>query len=133
MKKNTITLPKNQIMGEIATSERQITIYYNPESLIAEKTLAFAKAQGLAILEIDVTKTPLTGTQLAELAGRLDMEIKDLVDPEHDFFKNLSESSEFSSDDWIKMIRNNPEILKLIALQGDKTVLVLTPTDILKV
>jgi len=31
------------------------------------------------------------------------------------------------------MIRNNPEILKLIALQGDKTVLVLTPTDILKV
>jgi len=120
-------------MGEIATSKRQITIYYNPESLIAEKTLAFAKAEGLAILEIDVLKTPLTGTQLAELSSRLNMEIKDLVNQEHEFFENISETAEFSTDDWIKMIRSNPEILKLIALQGDKTVLVHTPTDILKV
>jgi len=128
-----ITLSQNIKMGEIATSERQITIYYNPESLIAEKTLAFAKAQGLATLEIDVLKTPLTGTQLAELSGRLNVEIKDLVNQEHEFFENISEIAEFSSDDWIKMIRSNPEILKLIALQGDKTVLVHTPTDILKV
>ena len=128
-----LTLPKNHIMGEIATSERQITIYYNPELVIAEKTLAFARAEGLAILEIDILKTPLTGTQLAELAGRLNMEIKDLVDREHDFFKNIPETSEYSSDDWIKMIRNNPEILKLIALRGDKTVIILIPTDILKV
>ncbi|MCJ7758677.1 MAG: hypothetical protein MUP24_11090 [Gillisia sp.] len=120
-------------MGEIATSKRQITIYYNPESVIAEKTLAFARAEGLAILEIDILKTPLTGTQLAELSSRLNMEIKDLVDQEQDFFKNLPETSEFSSDDWIKMIRNNPEILKLIALRGDKTIIVRTPTDILKV
>jgi len=120
-------------MGEIATSERQITLYYNPESLIAEKTLSFARAEGLAILEIDVLKTPLTGTQLAELSSRLNLEIKDLVNEEHDFFKNLPESAEFSSDDWIKMIRNNPEILKIIALRGDKTVIVCTPTDILKV
>jgi len=120
-------------MGEIATSERQITIYYNPESLIAEKTLAFAKSEGLAILEIDVLKTHLTGTQLADLSGRLNIEIKDLVDHDHEFINNLSETSEFSSDDWIKMIRNNPEIMKLIALRGDKTVIVRTPTDILKV
>jgi arsenate reductase len=128
-----ITLSQNTYMGEIATSKRQITIYYNPESLIAEKTLAFAKAEGLAILEIDVLKTPLTGTQLAELSSRLNMEIKDLVNQEHEFFENISETAEFSTDDWIKMIRSNPEILKLIALQGDKTVLVHTPTDILKV
>jgi len=128
-----ITLSQNIKMGEIATSKRQITIYYNPESIIAEKTLAFARAEGMAILEIDVLKTPLTGTQLAELSSRLNMEIKDLVNQEHEFFKDLPENAEFSSDDWIKMIRSNPEILKLIALQGDKTVLVHTPTDILKV
>lgn len=120
-------------MGEIATSNRQITIYYNPESTIAEKTLAFARAEGLAILEIDILKTPLTGTQLAELSSRLNMEIKDLVDQEHDSYKLKFEAHDFSTDDWIKMIRSNPEILKQpIALRGDDTVLVLTPTDILK-
>jgi len=121
-------------MGEIATSKRQITIYYNPESVIAEKTLAFASAEGIAILEIDVLKTPLTGTQLAELSSRLNMEIKDLVDQEHDSYKLKFEVHDFSTDDWIKMIRCNPEIMRQpIALRGDNTVLVLTPTDILKV
>ena len=129
-----ITLSQNSNMGEIATSKRQITIYYNPESLIAEKTLAFARAEGLAILEIDVLKTPLTGTQLAELSSRLNLKVKDLVDQEHDSYKSKFETHDFSTDDWIKMIRSNPEIMKQpIALRGDITILVLTPTDILKV
>ncbi len=121
-------------MGEIATSERQITIYYNPESIIAEKTLAFAKAEGMAIPEIDILKTPFTGTQLAELSSRLNMEIKDLVDQENDSYKLKFKAHNFSTDDWIKMIRSNPEIIRHpIALRGDNTVLVHTPTDILKV
>jgi len=129
-----ITLSQNIFMGEIATSKRQITIYYNPESIIAEKTLAFARAEGLAILGIDVLKTPLTGTQLVELSSRLKMEIKDLVDQEDDSYKLKFETNDFSTDDWIKMIRSNPEIMRQpIALRGDITVLVLTPTDILKV
>lgn len=120
-------------MGEIAASKRQITIYFNPESIIAEKTLDFANAQGLPILEIDIIKNPPTGTQLGELSDRLNLKIKELVDLEHELCKSFSEKSEFSSDDWIKMIRKNPEIMKQpIALRGDKTVIVKIPTDILK-
>jgi arsenate reductase len=121
-------------MGEIATSNRQITIFYNSESLIAEKTLAFAVAEGLDILEIDVLKTPLTGTQIAELCSRLNLEIKDLVNQEEDSYKLKFQSHDFSTDDWIKMIRNNPKIMRQpIALRGNHTVLINTPTDILKV
>jgi arsenate reductase len=121
-------------MGEIATSERQISLYYNPESNIAEKTLAFAVAQGLPILEIDILKNPPTGTQLGELSDRLNLKIKDLVNLEHEFCKSISWESEFSSDDWIKMIRKNPEIMKQpIALRGDKTIIVHIPTDILNI
>ena len=120
-------------MGEIATSKRQITLYYNPESNIAEKTLAFAVAQGLPILEIDIIKNPPTGTQLGELSDRLNLKIKDLVNLEHGLCKSISEESEFSSVDWIKMIRKNPEIMiQPIALHGDKTVIVKIPTDILR-
>lgn len=121
-------------MGEIATSIRQITIYYNPESVIAKKTLAFAEAEGLAILRIDILKIPLTGTQIAELSSRLNLKVKDLVDQEHDSYTLKFEPHNFSTDDWIKMIRGNPEIMRQpIALHGDNTVLVRTPTDILKV
>lgn len=121
-------------MGEIATSDRQITLYYSSKSVRAKQTLAYAKAEGLPIQQIDILKTPLTGTQIAELADRLDLEIKDLVNQEHPSYKSHFKHHDFSSDDWIKMIRHNPEIMKQpIALRGDKTILVETPTDIIKI
>ncbi len=121
-------------MGEIATSERQITLFYSSKSTRAKQTLAYAKAEGLPIQEIDILKVPLTGTQIAELADRLHLEIKDLVNQEHPSYTSHFEPHEFSSDDWIKMIKHNPEIMKQpIALRGDITILIETPTDIIKI
>ncbi len=121
-------------MGEIATSERQITLYYSSKSTRAKKTLAYAKAEGLPILEIDILKTPLTGTQIAELADRLGLDIKDLVNQEHPTFQSRFQQHDFSENDWIKMIRHNPDIMKQpIAIRGSKTILVETPTDIIKI
>ena len=107
-------------MGEIATSKRQITLFYSSESVRAKQTLAYAKAEGLPLHEIDILKTPLTGTQIAELAERLNIEIKDLVNQDHPSYTSRFEHHDFSSDDWIKMIQNNPYIMKQpIALRGD--------------
>ena len=36
-------------MGEIATSDRQITLYYSSKSTRAKQTLAYAKTEGLPI------------------------------------------------------------------------------------
>lgn len=121
-------------MGEIATSERQITLFYNSKSVRAKQALAYAKAEGLPIQDIDILKVCLTGTQLAELADRLKLEIKDLVNQEHPSYISKFEYHNFSSEDWIKMIQHNPEIMKQpIALRGDKTILIETPTDIIKI
>ncbi len=121
-------------MSDIATSNRQITLFYSSKSDRAKKTLAYAKAEGLPILEIDILKTKLTGTQLAELAEKLHIEVADLVNQEHPSYTSKFESHNFSTDDWIKMIQHNPEIMKQpIALRGDVTILVETPTDIIKI
>ena len=121
-------------MGEIATSNRQITLYYSSKSSRAKQTLAYAKAEGLAIQEIDILKTPITGMQIAELAERLGIEIKDFVNQEHPSYSSKFNHHELSSEDWIKMIKHNPEIMKQpIALRGDKTILVASPSDIIKI
>lgn len=121
-------------MGGIATSNRQITLFYNSKSARAKQTLVYAMAEGLKILEIDILKTKLTGTQLVELAGRLNMVVADFVNLEHPAYTSRFEHHNFSTDDWIKLIQHNPEIMKQpIALRGDKTILVETPTDIIKV
>jgi arsenate reductase len=117
-------------MGGIATSDRQITFFYSSKSVRAKQTLAYAKAEGLPIQEIDILKARLTGTQIAELAGRLNIEVKDLVNQEHPSYKSHFKPHDFSSEDWIKMIQHNPEIMKQpIAIRGDMTILVGTPTD----
>lgn len=122
------------IMGEIATSDRQITLFYNSRSKRAKQTLAYAKAEGWPILEIDILKTPPSGTQIAELAERLGMEVKELVNQSHPAYTSKFEPHEFSSEDWIKMIRHNPEIMKQpIAIRGNITILVETPTDIIRI
>ncbi|WP_339886726.1 hypothetical protein [uncultured Flavobacterium sp.] len=120
-------------MGEIATSNRQITLFYDSKCVIAKQTLAYAKAEGVPVLEVDILKTPLTGTQIVELAHRLKMEVADLVNQELPAYKADFEQHNYSTNDWIKMIQHNPELMKQpIALRGEATVLVETPTDILK-
>lgn len=121
-------------MGEIATSDRLITLYYNSQSGRAKQTLAYARAEGWEVQEIDLLKTPLTGTQIVELAGRLGLEVKDLVNQEHPSYFKKFEPHDFSTDDWIKMIQHQPEIMKQpIALRGNLTILVETPSDIIKI
>ena len=121
-------------MGEIATSNRQITLFYNSKSVRAKQTLVYAKAEGLPILEVDILKTKLTGTQLVELADKLQMEVADLVNQEHPAYTSHFEYHNLSTDDWIKMIQHNPEIMKQpIALRGEITILIETPTDIIKI
>ena len=121
-------------MGEIATSERLITVFYISTSKRAKQTMAYAQAEGLPIQKIDILKTPLTGTQIAELSERLGIKVKELVNQEHPAYTSKFEHHEFSSEDWITMIRQNPEIMKQpIALRGGNTILIETPTDILRI
>lgn len=121
-------------MGEIATSDRQITLFYNSKSSRAKQTLAYAKAEGLPIQEIDVLQTPVTGTQIIEIADRLGINVADLVNQDHPTYSAKFNKAELSSEDWIKMIQNNPDILKQpIAIRGDITILVETPSDIIKI
>lgn len=121
-------------MGEIATSDRLITLYYNSNSSRAKQTLAYAKAEGWPIQEIDLLKTPLTGTQIVELAERLGLKVKDLVNQDHPSYSSKYEHHDFSTDDWIKLIRRNPGIMKQpIALRGNLTILVETPSDIIRI
>ncbi len=120
-------------MGEIATSDWQVTLFYNPNSIIAKKTLAYTKAEGFPIREVDILKTPFTGTQLEELADRLNLKIGELVNKNHPDFEKHFGHPNLSERDWIKILKKNPELLKEpIAIRGDITILVKTPSDIIK-
>ncbi len=120
-------------MGEIASSNREIILFYNPDSTIAKNTLAYARSDGLPIRDVDILKTPFTGTQLEELAENLQIGLVELVNQDHPDFKRIYGKPDLSDDDWIKILRKNPHLIKgPIAIRGKKTILIRTPSDIVK-
>ncbi|WP_240338041.1 arsenate reductase family protein [Gelidibacter japonicus] len=121
-------------MGVISTSDGQITLFYNSRSQRGKQALAYARTHGLPIEEIDILKTPLTGTQITELANRLGINIEEMVNQEHYKYRRKFTAQCFDPEDWITVIQNHPEIMKQpIALRGNRTVLVETPTDIIRI
>lgn len=118
----------------MVSTNRQITLLFNPNSYKGKQTLAYAKAASLHILEIDVLKTPLTGKQLLELAELLKIPIEYLINKNNsDYEKLIGKQKIFDSEDWVKVLKEHPKLMKYpIALKGNKAILVDTPTDILK-
>ena len=103
-------------------------------SILSADDIAYAKAEGFPIQEVDILQTPLTGTQIIELVDRLGIKVADLVNQNHPTYSTKFGKADLSSEDWIKMIQNNPEIMKQpIAIRGDITILVETPSDIIKI
>lgn len=120
-------------MPEIASSTRQITLFYNSDSSRGKKALALAKSSGLPIREIDLLATPLTGLQLLEIAEMLELKVSDLVNREHPAFSTRFGDNDFNEANLLTMIEHNPDILKQpIAIKGDRAILVEAPTDILR-
>ena len=100
-------------MGVIAKDSREIKLYYNPESPIGKKTLAYIQASEKKILTIDVSKTKVTGTQWAEMADNLNLHISNLIATDHpDFIKKYGEEPlDMEQDDWLRLLENSPELL----------------------
>lgn len=118
----------------ISTSERQITLLYHTKTSIAKQTLVYARTHGLRIREVNVLKAPLTGGQIAGLAYRLGIKISELINHKHHTYTKKFNFKVLSSEDWITMIKNHPKIMKQpIAMLGNRTILVETPTDIIRI
>ncbi len=118
-------------MPELATSEYEIILFYNPSRPFGEQTLAYAKGEGFPVRDVDILQNRFTGTQLEEIAERLATNIAGLVNKDHPDFSSKYDNSDFSDDDWIKILQKNPKFIKEpIAIRGHQAILVETPSDL---
>ncbi|WP_038533071.1 arsenate reductase [Formosa agariphila] len=122
-------------MGVLAEDNKQLTLIYNSETSVGKQTLAYANASDKKLLSIDISKTKVTGTQWAEIASNLGVNIGDLVDEDHpNFVKNFGDKGAMlSSEDWIKILQHQPEVLKgCIVINGKNRLVITNPSDLVK-
>lgn len=116
-----------------ANTDKEITLIYNSKEHIGKQILAYAHIEKIPIHDIDLAHMKLTTTHWAELASRMVINICDLINTEDsDFLQNFGKMDQFSEDDWLKLLVNNPSILKaLIVMKGNKILMMTNPQEML--
>lgn len=112
-------------MTVTAKNDRELTLYYDSQSELGKKCRVVAESSGAQVLTVDLSRTKLTGTEWAELAGMLEVGIIDLIDQEHPIFKELygDEKVDVDENDALKILENNPETLVFpIAIRGNRAI-----------
>ena len=111
-----------------------VKIYYSSESKVGKQSLAYLQASNKDLLDIDITKTKVTGTQWKEIAENLGINISDLIDKKEFVFTAYNENNvELSETDWIKVLNNNPEVLTYpIVILGSNYYQIHNPSEIEK-
>ncbi|MCB9283205.1 MAG: glutaredoxin [Lewinellaceae bacterium] len=115
------------------TNQRELLIYYNPESSAHRRTVAYAQSLSRYVRAYSFEQAPSTETSWQQILQALGMPPKELLNKAHPYYQQHIRGCEFDEACWLKVIQNNPDLLKApIAIRGKRAILCLNATDILK-
>jgi len=115
------------------THPSEILLYYNSSSSSDRKVLAHAKSTGFKVRSYCHSQAPSTSTSWNTILSSLDVHPKELLNKADPFYQNNLKGKEYDIDDWLNVIKNNPNLMKSpIAIKGSKVIVCRTPTDIYK-
>ena len=113
------------------THQREILIYYNPESGSDRRTVAHARGMVPHLRSYAHRSSPSGGTSWLQIIQSLDLHPKELLNKAHPDYQQNIRGKDFDEEGWISVLKHNPQMIKHpIAVRGNKAVLCCTPTDI---
>ncbi|MDD7886589.1 arsenate reductase family protein [Flavivirga sp. 57AJ16] len=120
-------------MSILARDKKQLTYIYSSLSHLGKQVLGYIQGIDKKVEVIDIVKENLGDTIWVELADNLDLSLAELFTVKNNDSSNIGDTNNFSTDDWLKIINKNPELLqKPIAVNGDKVMLIAHRAEILK-
>ena len=119
-------------MGVIARNDKQLTLIYSSNTRVGRHTLSYLSGMDGKFLDIDIAKTKISDTQWVEIAEALGVKVGDLVDT-RELDISSENTSEFGSNDWLKIIQNNDFVIsRPIAIKGKITKQIDNPPEIME-
>ncbi|MCB0522094.1 MAG: hypothetical protein R2830_18975 [Saprospiraceae bacterium] len=115
------------------THQREILIYYNPDSSNDRKTVAHAQSLVPYIKTYSYDKAPSTSTSWRQILKSLDLHPKELLNKADPYYQSDIRGRDFDDEDWVNVLMYNPGLLKApIAIRGNKAILCVSATDVYK-
>ena len=116
-------------MSILARDKKQLTYIYSSSSYLGKQVLAYIQAIDKKVKAVDITKEKLGDTIWVELAENLDLAFNQIFTIEN----NFRDTANYNTDDWLKIINKNPELLqKPIAVNGKEVSQIQHRSEILK-
>ncbi|WKN45684.1 arsenate reductase family protein [Tunicatimonas pelagia] len=112
---------------------KEIELIYNFNNQGDREALAYAKQIAQHVNETDISKTPLTERQMAQLLDNLSLGVDDVIDRRADIYQEKYDDAEMSKEDWLEVLKHNPELMRTpIGILGNRAIICETPNDLLK-
>lgn len=98
-------------------------IYHNPRCRKSRAGLQHLQENGVEAEIVDYLKNPLTVDELKGLFQKLGKKPFEMVRTQEEVYKKELKGKEFSDEEWIKIISENPKLLQRpIVVKGEKAV-----------
>lgn len=115
------------------THQREILLYYNPESGAGKRTVGHAMAISDHVRPFTFDKIPSTSTSWQQILEALHMHPRELMNQDDPEYVEKFRDKEFDEEGWLNVLRENLHLLRApIAVRGKEAVLCERPTDIHK-
>lgn len=102
-------------------SDMEIKFIYNSTQIKEREAYGYAKSLDQHYINaVDLDKEFLTERQWAELATKLNISVKELIDENSDFFKDELEGKDFDDNDLLQIIKDHPQIIKTPIIDSAK-------------
>jgi len=89
-----------------------ITIYHNPRCKKSRAGLEYLKNKGVEFQIREYLKEPLTEEELKDLLMKLNKKPQEMIRTQEAVYKQNFKGKEFTDDEWVKIIVENPKLLK---------------------
>ncbi|MEM6842563.1 MAG: ArsC/Spx/MgsR family protein [Bacteroidota bacterium] len=112
---------------------KEVDLIYNFNLQGDREALVYAQQIAQHVNETDISKTPLTERQMAQLLDNLGVEVDDVIDRRAEIYQQKYENAKMSKEDWLEVLKHNPELLRTpIGILGNRAVICENPNDLLK-
>ena len=112
---------------------KEVVLIYNFEKRQGRESLAYASQVASNVREIDISKNPLTESQMGELLINLGVGVEELIDKTSTTYLQEYEDTEMTTEDWLSVLKHKPDLMKTpIGILGKKAIICDSPGDILK-
>ncbi|MBS9464289.1 hypothetical protein KIM67_17835 [Flagellimonas sp. 389] len=108
-----------KIMGILSTSDDLIRVYLNSEKMNDREALNYLKANEKHILVIDTALQDVSELYWHEILKNLDNDLSQILDQTHQVLEE-NEVKDYTIEDWVTIIKQNPEIMMGIVVVGKK-------------